>query len=153
MVFPFLCQLKSRSFKSEHGSQGSRAGLGKLARFLTSRDKSVASERPASHGSDSSLALDIASLRKANSIDSLLESSSSGYNLDIVAQNGGISPVTPGTSSKPLPASPSVPAKLESHKKVNGSSISPTVSKHSKGKSKNMLEITAEFFFRSTYHI
>ncbi|GFY48906.1 uncharacterized protein TNIN_229611, partial [Trichonephila inaurata madagascariensis] len=124
---------------SEHGSQGSRAGLGKLARFLTSRDKSVASERPASHGSDSSLALDIASLRKANSIDSLLESSSSGYNLDMVAQNGGISPVTPGTSSKPLPASPSVPAKLESHKKGNGSSTSPTVSKHSKGKSQNLL--------------
>ncbi|GIX88606.1 uncharacterized protein CEXT_363891 [Caerostris extrusa] len=55
----------SKDNRSEHGSQGSRAGLGKLARFLTSRDKSVASDRPASHGSDSSLAPDIASLRKS----------------------------------------------------------------------------------------
>ncbi|KAF8767910.1 hypothetical protein HNY73_020784 [Argiope bruennichi] len=130
----------SKDNRSEHGSQGSRAGLGKLARFLTSRDKSVASDRPASHGSDSSLAPDIASLRKANSIDSLLESSSSGYNLDSIAQNGGVSPVTPGSSGKPLPASPSVPAKLESHKKGNGSSTSPTVSKHSKGSRQGSLE-------------
>ncbi|XP_035208745.1 uncharacterized protein LOC118183346, partial [Stegodyphus dumicola] len=124
----------SKDNRSEHGSQSSRAGLAKLARLLTPREKSVAGDRPSSHGSDSSLAPDVVSLRKANSIDSLLESSSSGYNLDLgTSSTGGISPVTPGSVGKTLPASPSVPAKLESHKRGNGSTTSPTASnKHSK---------------------
>lgn len=73
-------------------------------------------------------------MRKANSIDSLLESSSSGFNLDIGASEAGsVSPVTPGSTNKALPASPSVPAHLESQRKGSGSSTSPVSSKHAKG--------------------
>ncbi|KAG8178000.1 hypothetical protein JTE90_004483 [Oedothorax gibbosus] len=130
----------SKENRSEQSSQGTRAGLGKLARFLTARDKSVTGDRPSSHGSDSSLAPDIASLRKANSIDSLLETSISGYNLEALSQESGPSPTaTPGGSGvKPLPVSPSVPSKLE--KRSNSTATSPTVSKHSKGSRQGSLE-------------
>lgn len=93
------------------GSQSSKAGLAKLARLLTPREKSVG-ER--TNPVDDTVVTDISTIRKANSIDSLLETSSSNYNLDL-AESSGVSPESP--SNKPLPSSPSVPAKLESHKR------------------------------------
>ncbi|XP_071033123.1 uncharacterized protein [Parasteatoda tepidariorum] len=100
----------SKDNRSEHG--GSRAGLVKLARFLTTRDKSAnGGDR---HGSDSSLAPDSLSIRKSSSIDSLLESSS----LDIGSPNDGV----PSSGGKPIPVSPSVPAKLEKEISKQGKS-------------------------------
>ncbi|XP_022236395.1 uncharacterized protein LOC111083940, partial [Limulus polyphemus] len=125
--------LSSQPSGSKQRGEQSRTGLAKLARFLSPRERLSASKTSQFFSELSPSEVGTAATRKSNSIDSLLEVSSSKGTIDV--PDGSLKISTISTSAPPstdttcgafnvqknkaIPSSPSVPSKLEAHRKGN----------------------------------
>ncbi|XP_076345347.1 ankyrin repeat and fibronectin type-III domain-containing protein 1-like isoform X5 [Tachypleus tridentatus] len=125
--------LTSQPSGSKQGGEQSRTGLAKLARFLSPRERLSASKTSQFFNELSpSEVSDTAATRKSSSIDSLLEASikdtvnirDDSLTLSTISTSAPLSAnIISGalyvSKNKAIPPSPSVPSKLEVHRKGN----------------------------------